>query len=483
MCEVAMPYRIIVADKDPLSLSAVSRLFESEDFHFSGVTSAGELKKTIRTFGPNLIILNSILSDTRSWQAVQKIVSGIRASKDFSGLRILLMSGDPGSPRSSELNVVGADGYLDKPIDGPAVRKAVESLLGMSQDNHLEEDEEDITLDFEDGSAGIETASAESHSQSELVPESEAHFLDASQAEAVSLVEDPGLHDIDVPSDGAVSVYEVTKEDVNLEQFPGAGSWVGNFNESLSIEPITGKTHGAKEPSSSDLEFVSDVYDSVLSTSGEAADKTSGDELCLNGIEPDPMPELDSTVPPGFTEFTSRESSVDSGFRAQRHGDIFTEARRIISDALPPRDEISLTLERHIASIMPSRDELAATFQTAIERRIHEEFTALQSSGKKIAVTNPSLSAAGQTESFLADNSLDDETTIALDVLEEPSFQAKRSPDYFDKSILERCLTDALPARDEIMALISNSIAETVVDAVEKVVREQIEKITSDLLS
>ncbi len=139
-----MPHRILVADKDPTSQDTVSRLLSGQDNEFIGVSSSSELKKAIKTQKPDLIILNSVLADVPGW----RIVKRIKDSKEYGHVPILLMTGDPGGPPPAKMHTAGADGYLSKPIDGAALKNAVNSLLGVSAGPPAEMDE-DITIEFD----------------------------------------------------------------------------------------------------------------------------------------------------------------------------------------------------------------------------------------------------------------------------------------------------------------------------------------------
>src|SRR5208337_2610767 len=119
-----MSYRIVVADKDPQSREAVTRFLVQEDNEFINVSSSGELKEAIKNQKPDLIILNSVLSDAPGWRLVQRI----KSSRDFAHIPVLLMTGDPGGPQPAEAHSSGADGDLSKPIDGATLNETVGSL-------------------------------------------------------------------------------------------------------------------------------------------------------------------------------------------------------------------------------------------------------------------------------------------------------------------------------------------------------------------
>jgi CheY-like chemotaxis protein len=150
MAEVAMSYRIVVADKDPVSREAVARFLAQQDAEFVNVSSSGELKQAIKSHKPDLIILNALLSDAPGW----KISERIKGSKDYADVPVILMTGDPGSPSAEQARTSLADHYVTKPIDGSALTLAVASFLGTSGLGAEEEEDEELVIDFSDDDSG-----------------------------------------------------------------------------------------------------------------------------------------------------------------------------------------------------------------------------------------------------------------------------------------------------------------------------------------
>ena len=95
-----------------------------------------------------------VLKDSPGWSAVHQVVRGIKGSKDYSDIPVLLMTGDPGSPAADELGASGADRYLAKPIDGTKLKQTVESLLGISTTTTVQDEDEEIMIDFADDDSG-----------------------------------------------------------------------------------------------------------------------------------------------------------------------------------------------------------------------------------------------------------------------------------------------------------------------------------------
>lgn len=142
-----MSYRIVVADKDSRSQEAVTRFLGVAQNELVGVSTSGALKSAIKTRKPDLIILNSILEDVPGWRLVKKI----KESRDYNDVPVLLMTGDPEGPTQAEAKTAGADGYVSKPIQGPTLKSAVNSLLGI-QEPPATVDEDELTIEFEDDS-------------------------------------------------------------------------------------------------------------------------------------------------------------------------------------------------------------------------------------------------------------------------------------------------------------------------------------------
>lgn len=148
-----MSYRIVVADKDPQSREAVAQSLAADNI-FVGVSSSSELKKQIKAEKPDLIILNTVLQDSPGWHAVHQVVKGIKSSRDYGDIPVILVTGDPGGPSSAEAREAGADGYLSKPIDGSHLKQAVQSLLGLSTTTTVHDENEEILIDFADDDSG-----------------------------------------------------------------------------------------------------------------------------------------------------------------------------------------------------------------------------------------------------------------------------------------------------------------------------------------
>ncbi|MBM3298504.1 MAG: response regulator, partial [Deltaproteobacteria bacterium] len=225
-----MSYRIVVADKDARSREAVQRFLVAEDNTLVGVSTSGELKQAIKAAKPDLIILNSVLQDSPGWHAVHQVVKGIKGSKDYGSIPVLLMTGDPGSPPPAEVKSVGADGYLSKPIDGNALKQTVRSLLGIAPATATVKDEdEEILIDFAEDDSGDMTEELLAMSNIALdAEEASTEVGDTVEIDTGTLVAE-----LDHPGEpSSVETYEDTVrlnlEDMGLED---------DFEDSTAFEP------------------------------------------------------------------------------------------------------------------------------------------------------------------------------------------------------------------------------------------------------
>ncbi|HMK36471.1 MAG TPA: response regulator [Desulfomonilaceae bacterium] len=260
-----MPYRIVVADKDPRSQEAVRR-FLPQDNEYIGVSSSAELKQSIKDERPDLIILNAVLADSPNWGAVQRVVKGIKGSRDYGDIPVLLMTGDPGSPLPTEVSGAGADGYLAKPIDATTLKQAVESLLGVSEPTL---GDEEIMIDFTDDDSGDMTE--ELLAMSNVALDSEEPSTDVGDTVEI----DTGTLVAELDHSGDVAgedTYEDTVrlnlEDMGLED---------DLDESTSFEPT--------------IELVADIP-ADFGPSGDAADVEAVD---IDLDDDEPLPDFSVT--------------------------------------------------------------------------------------------------------------------------------------------------------------------------------------------
>jgi CheY-like chemotaxis protein len=409
-----MPYRIIVADKDPVSRETLSRFFEASDYQLLGVRSATELKQQIKTLKPDLVILNSILEDTPGWHAVRKIVSGIKTSRNYSDVPVLLILGDPGSPSATELQESGADGYLRKPLDEKAVRSSVESFLEIPSKDQDDNHDDDIMIDFDDDDS--EDSGTDSEALTDAIKQAGEPAVDLehrSDIEPVSLVEEPGHRGVTHPDDFYGNEFDLNLEDIGVPDELDAVISPYSSSEPVSSIPINELERRVQDLPDLDVETVPVVYDLDMIVPDDKkpqvlTQQRVPNEDTLKG------PSDSNSMKLSLSEDHTREIFVDTHQALPPYTkDFVDDFSRIISGTLPSRDEILSRIDQSIVSLMPSKEEVSSALKAAI---------------------------AGTVENLFSE-----------------------------------------PEREEVMALLREEIEHKLLDTIEKVIREQIEKITSDI--
>jgi DNA-binding response OmpR family regulator len=262
-----MSYRIVVADQDPRSRETVKR-FLSEDNKLIDVSSANELKQAIKQEKPDLILLNTMLADSQGWPAVQKVVKGIKNSRDYKDIPVIVMADDP-SINYSEAQSAGADGYLSKPINGADLRNTVESLLGISGPNAGDEDDE-IMIDFADDDSGDMTE--ELLAMSNVALDTEEPSTDVGDTVEI----DTGTLVAELDHSGEMGMEETYEDTVRLNL------------EDMGLDD-DGDDGGAFEPT---IELIADVPTEF----GDAPASDSGDLIDLELDTDEELPDFSSSI-------------------------------------------------------------------------------------------------------------------------------------------------------------------------------------------
>ena len=283
-----MSYRIVIADKDAESREAVTRFLGQPDSQFIGVSTSGELKDVIKSQKPDLIILNAVLSDAPGWRIVERI----KQSQQYADVPIILMTGDPETPPLAEVQKTGADDYLVKPIDGTALRSAVNSLLGVSDTAEGGKNDEDILIEFSDDGAVDAGEEMLAVSTDSLEEEPATALGDTVEIDTGTLVGDIG--EDEEPYGDTV---RLNFDDMGLED---------QLDDSLSMEPT--------------IELVSDVTPTLEDLTGSVEIDSEEDyqEAEVTGTEA--LPDFSSITMDVGPKSVSDKDSVTVDFDAEDLG-------------------------------------------------------------------------------------------------------------------------------------------------------------------
>jgi DNA-binding response OmpR family regulator len=119
-----MNNRVMVLDDDEDILEIVTYLLTKEGYEVLSLTHGSDIEQHIRTFEPNLVLMDVLLGDLNGMEICKKL----KHDPETSGLPIILISGTHNL--SGSLYLDGApDDFLAKPFDIAVLLKKVEKRL------------------------------------------------------------------------------------------------------------------------------------------------------------------------------------------------------------------------------------------------------------------------------------------------------------------------------------------------------------------
>ncbi len=122
--------RILVVDDEDLQLRAASRLLRQAGYEVLETMSGEEALRQVRETGPDLVLLDVVLSDTDGLEVCRRI----KADPDLANSSVLLVSGLRTDAKSLADGLEGgADGYLIRPISNDELLARVQALLRVKQ--------------------------------------------------------------------------------------------------------------------------------------------------------------------------------------------------------------------------------------------------------------------------------------------------------------------------------------------------------------
>ncbi len=115
--------KILVVDDDPSILDAISVVLEDAGFLVSTVNKGAETYKRIAMFGPDLILLDVLMSGTDG----REICKRLKANEKTKSIPIVMISAHPSG--SKGYLQCGAEAFLAKPFDTEDLVKAITNNL------------------------------------------------------------------------------------------------------------------------------------------------------------------------------------------------------------------------------------------------------------------------------------------------------------------------------------------------------------------
>jgi len=475
-----MPFRIIVADKNPRVAAEMIKILADRDIQCLHVDSAAELKQAIKRQKPWLIVLAPLLKDTPHWRATQKIIAAIKQSQEYAETPVVILKGYPDGPPESQLDTLGADAYLGVPLEPKETLDLVESFRQSGAIEVPQIDDDDIVIDFDDdeeeNDGYVEDKPMDVTSHSEAILEREA-TLSSEQSQSAASLELTGDMEL---------TYQ-TQELTDLP-FQTADAMADIESPDSSEQAVLEYTEIPTR--SSEKSF--DVVHESLNGIGDAGESIGLSEDLLRDFshEHDELTETEPSVP----SHEQNESQILSENKI--------EAKDVLSSSLqgllPEKDAILAHLERSIAQLLPRRQELLDLVSQHICASLPSPDEFLRAVTQRVPVhiggasgdqtTHATLSAQpprepvdSVSEEWFLTPAKHSEGGGKTGRHEELSLPASSlTVDGLVKNIVREKIDEIMPDRDEILAWIRNEVDSCILETVEKIIRQKVEEITED---
>ena len=120
-----MTQKILIVDDEPNIVLSLEFLLEQDGFEVAVARNGEEALAQVAAFRPDLVLLDIMLPLLNGYEVCQKI----RATPEWAGVRVLMLSA-----RGRELDVskgmaLGADGYITKPFSTRDLIEQVRRVL------------------------------------------------------------------------------------------------------------------------------------------------------------------------------------------------------------------------------------------------------------------------------------------------------------------------------------------------------------------
>jgi CheY-like chemotaxis protein len=429
---------IVVADKDSQTSETITAFLRGLPVEVKGVASSVDLKNALKAGKPDLLILNSTLTDTPGSGAVKKIVAAVKSSKEFADIPIVVMIEDRSDPQSGQLEESGADICIDKPLDALSFRSSTVSLLHLHETEHHESDEEEIILDFESDDADLDELLLQEDSppssviDDDIVPEFyQATMEDHSEENLIET--DPSA---DKSSEEDLSDFDVRSFD---------------FSEGSQVDQF------------SDKDFDQEPETSLMAEESILEPSKNNNDFSAFSIDDEPV---------GFTSRPESPTGVRNRSSNGELGRLFGPAMdkayfsaTVPIDVIPSKEDLLDIFGRVIQSVLPSREVILSTVVNGIMARIPTKEEILQ----KIEESIPSRE---RFQEILAASI----ATAIQDSLPERTWLESVSRGLFDQRT-----QGILPDKDHVITIIRNEIRDRTIETVEKMVRQMIDEISTGM--
>jgi DNA-binding response OmpR family regulator len=115
---------ILIVDKDPLFTTAMSSILRNENYHVSVAKDGKEAAKALDANTYGLVIIDMLMSYTNGLE----VVNNIRQNTYTRDTPVMVVSSIANKESMSNWKVVGANAYMEKPLNISALLQKVSEL-------------------------------------------------------------------------------------------------------------------------------------------------------------------------------------------------------------------------------------------------------------------------------------------------------------------------------------------------------------------
>jgi len=120
-----MPDKILIVDDEPNIVIPIQFLMEQNGFTVATAYNGSEALEKVKTFKPDLIILDIMLPGMDGFEICQRI----RENSDWSRIKIIIVTAMGREANMAKGIALGADAYIIKPFSNTHIVRQVQSLL------------------------------------------------------------------------------------------------------------------------------------------------------------------------------------------------------------------------------------------------------------------------------------------------------------------------------------------------------------------
>ena len=124
-----MTKKVLIVDDEPNIVAALEFLLNRSGYEARVATDGEEALREVESFRPDLVLLDVMLPNRSGYDVCQRI----RERRDWSGIKIVILSARGREAEVSKGLALGADLYVTKPFSNAELVAGIGELLGGSK--------------------------------------------------------------------------------------------------------------------------------------------------------------------------------------------------------------------------------------------------------------------------------------------------------------------------------------------------------------